>query len=53
VQCFHVGDGENNVEVAVFAIPPAALLDGCLPGAETLIRCSLHELKAFMSSRII
>jgi hypothetical protein len=51
VQRFYVGDGDGNVEVAGLGIPPAALTDGVSPGAETLFKWSLHEVKALFESQ--
>ncbi|MFN9980163.1 MAG: hypothetical protein ACK53Y_09630, partial [bacterium] len=51
VQRFYVGDGDGNVEVAGLGIPPEALADGFSPGAETLFKWSLHEVKALFESQ--
>jgi hypothetical protein len=51
VQRFYVGDGDGNVEVAGLGIPPVALTDGVSPGAETLFKRSLHEVKALFESQ--
>ena len=52
VQRHYVGDGEDNVELAGFSIPPAALTDGTKPGAETLFKLSLHEVKGLFESQL-
>lgn len=52
VQRHYVGDGEGNVELAGFSIPPAALTDGTKPGAEALFKLSLHEVKGLFESQL-
>jgi hypothetical protein len=44
LQRHYVGDGAGNEELAGLGIPPSALTDGNLPSAETLFKCSLHQL---------
>jgi len=52
VQRHYVGDGERNIAVAGFCLPPAALTDGTKPGAKTLFKLSLHEVKALFESQV-
>jgi hypothetical protein len=51
LQCHYMGDGAGNEELAGLGIPPSALTDGSLPNAETLFKCSLHEVKALYDSK--
>jgi hypothetical protein len=52
VQRHYFGDGEGNIAVAGFCLPPAALTDGTKPGAETLFKLSLHEVKGLFESQV-
>jgi hypothetical protein len=52
VQHHYVGDGEGNIAVAGFCLPPAALTDGTKPGSETLFKLSLHEVKGLFESQV-
>ena len=52
VQHHCIGDGEGNVALAGFYLPPAALTDGTKPGAETLFKLSLHEVKGLFESQV-
>jgi len=52
VQWNYIGDGFGDAELAGLGIPPIALSDGTSPGAETLFKCCLHEVKALFESQL-
>jgi hypothetical protein len=53
IQRHYVGDGDADADVSVAGLgsPPSALTDGSLPSAETLVKCSLHEVKGLLESK--
>jgi hypothetical protein len=52
LQWYYVGDGVGDVAKAGLGLPPMALTDGSLPGAEILFRRSLHEVKGLVESKV-
>jgi hypothetical protein len=52
LQWYYVGDGVGDVATAGLGLPPMALTDGSLPGAEILFRRSLHEVKGLVESKV-
>jgi hypothetical protein len=40
IQRHYVGDGDGDISVAGLGLTPSALMDGSIPSAETLFKCS-------------
>jgi hypothetical protein len=51
LQHHYVGNGAGDVTLAGLGLSPIALMDGIVPSAEILLKCSLHEVKGFLDSK--